>query len=79
MIKKSLLLFTLLSLSNAASAHLEVLHSSSTIEQITHLLTSPFHIATFVSVIAVLAVVTYKMRPKCKAQKIRDNDKKPKK
>ena len=79
MINKSLLLFALLALSNIASAHFEVLHSSSTFEQIMHLLTSPFHIVTFAGVIAVLAIVTYKMRPKRKAQKIRHNDKKPKK
>ncbi len=75
MIKKSLLLLALFSINNVAFAHLDALHSSSIIEQIMHLLTSPFHITTFVGVIAILAIVTYKMRTKRKVKKVRHNDK----
>jgi len=79
MIKKSLLLITLLSLSNLSSAHPEALQSSSAVAQIMHLLTSPFHIATFIGIFVILAIVTYKMSAKPKSQKIRHNDKKTKK
>ncbi len=79
MIKQSLLFVALVSFNNIALAHPEVLHSNSLYEQVMHLLTSPFHIATFVALVALLAVVTYKMRPKTKAKKVRHNDKKPRK
>ncbi len=80
MLKTSLIAFiSLLFFSNSVFAHPEALQSNSLYEQMMHLLTSPFHISTFIALVVLLAFVTYKMRPKSKAKKVRHNDKKPRK
>lgn len=76
MIKNYLFFITLFSFSNTALAHSEALHSNSMYEQMMHLLISPFHSATFAVLVVLLAFITYKMRPKTKAKKVRHNDKK---